>query len=74
MQKKKGLHNWDGPKSKWQRIHIDFAGPFMGHVFLLVIDAKFKWPGMYAMKKLPDTTSTFIILEEYLSDKYCLRF
>ena len=39
------LHPWVWPAKPWQRIHIDFAGPFMGRTFLIVIDAHSKWPG-----------------------------
>lgn len=28
----------------WQRIHIDFAGPFQGKMYLIVVDAHSKWP------------------------------
>jgi len=27
----------------WQRVHIDFAGPFMGKMFLIVVDSHSKW-------------------------------
>ena len=27
----------------WSRIHMDFAGPFLNHAFLIVIDAGSKW-------------------------------
>ena len=37
------LHPWDWPSFPWQRVHIDFAGPFMGKMFLLAIDAHSKW-------------------------------
>ena len=37
------LHPWSWPTGVWQRIHIDFAGPFLGHMFLLVIDSHSKW-------------------------------
>ena len=29
---------WQWPKQPWQRIHVDFAGPFMNKMFLLVVD------------------------------------
>ena len=61
------IHNWDIPSKNWQRIHIDYAGPFMGHFFLLIVDAKSKWPEIYAMKKAPDTTSTIYYLREIFS-------
>ena len=32
------LQNWDGPIEPWKRVHIDFAGPSMNKMFLIVID------------------------------------
>ena len=37
------LQPWDWPKLPWQRIHIDFAGPFMNRMFLIVVDSHSKW-------------------------------
>ena len=37
------LHPWQWPEKPWQRIHIDFAGPFMSSMFLIVVDAHSKW-------------------------------
>ena len=37
------LHPWVWPSRPWSRVHIDYAGPFMGKMFLLVIDAYTKW-------------------------------
>lgn len=37
------LHPWHWPEKAWQRIHIDFAGPFMNSMFLIVVDAHSKW-------------------------------
>ena len=37
------LHPWSWPSKPWTRVHIDYAGPFMGRMFLLVIDAHTKW-------------------------------
>ena len=39
----------------WQRIHLDFAGPFMGSSFLVVIDAHSKWPEVIEM---PNTSAS----------------
>ena len=33
------MHPWEWPEHPWVHIHIDYAGPFMGKMFLLVIDA-----------------------------------
>lgn len=45
------LHPWDRPEEPYQRVHIDFAGPLEGHMFLVVVDAHSKWPEVIVMKK-----------------------
>ena len=38
------LHPWDWPDSPWSRLHIDFAGPYLGgKTFLGLADAYSKW-------------------------------
>ena len=48
------LHSWVWPKAPWRRIHIDFAGPFLGKMFLIIVDTHSKWPEVIVM---PSTTS-----------------
>ncbi len=48
-------HPWKWPESPWQRIHVDFAGPFEGHMYLVVVEAHSKWPEVCVMDS---TTST----------------
>ena len=31
------------PSKPWSRIHMDYAGPFLNHMFFVIIDAKSKW-------------------------------
>ena len=33
------IHLREWPSAPWQRIHVDFAGPFLGCMFLIVMDA-----------------------------------
>ena len=33
------LHPWKWPKRPWTRLHIDYAGPFLGKMFLITVDA-----------------------------------
>ena len=49
------LHPWMWPARPWQRIHVDFAGPFLGKNFLIVVDAHSKWPEVI---KMTTTTSS----------------
>ena len=54
------LHPWLWPTKPWQRIHVDFAGPFQGKTYLLVLDAHSKWPEIVEMNS---TTSQRTIAE-----------
>jgi hypothetical protein len=37
------IHPWEQPRSPWERLHVDHAGPFLGKQFLIVTDAYSKW-------------------------------
>ena len=37
------LNPWNWPTRPWARIHLDYAGPFQSHYFLVLIDAHSKW-------------------------------
>ena len=37
------VHPWENPKQPWERLHLDFAGPYMGKMFLILVDAYSKW-------------------------------
>ena len=54
------LHSWEWPARPWQRIHIDFAGPFLGKMFLIIVGAHSKWPEVVPMT----TTSATRTIEE----------
>ena len=49
------VHPREWPSSPWQRIHIDFAGPFLGCMFLIVVDAHSRW---LEIEKMDTMTST----------------
>ena len=60
------LHIWQWPSAPLKRIHIDFAGPFQGKMFLIIVDAHSKWPEVIVM---PSTTSqrTTVVLSTYFA-------
>ena len=37
------LHPWQWPSQPWSRLHLDYAGPYMGHMYLVIADAHSKW-------------------------------
>lgn len=53
------VHIWQQPSALMQRIHIDFAGPFLGKMFLVLVDAYSKWPDVYVVPNI--TASTTIL-------------
>lgn len=38
------LTTWPWPNKVWSRIHCDYAGPFYGDKYLIIVDAHSKWP------------------------------
>ena len=53
------LHPWMWPELPWLRVHIDFAGPFLGKMFLICVDAHSKWPEVLMMS----STTTHATME-----------
>ena len=45
------LQPWVWPDQPWKRVHLDFAGPFQGSMFLVAVDAHSKWPEVHLMKE-----------------------
>ena len=41
------LHPWDWPEKPWYRLHLDYAGPLQGKMFLVLIDAHSKWMDVF---------------------------
>ena len=49
------LHPLKRPSSPWERIHIDFAGPFLDRRFFVLVDAHSKWTEIVEMKTTAST-------------------
>ncbi|XP_063377580.1 uncharacterized protein K02A2.6-like [Cydia fagiglandana] len=54
----KTSHEWITPTRPWSRIHVDFAGPFQGKIFLIVVDSYSRWPEVFMV---PNTSSATVI-------------
>ena len=54
------LHPWEWPAHPWSRLHVDYAGPYLGHRFL-GIDAHSKW-----LEVCPMTSTTAVAMVERL--------
>ncbi|XP_026289200.2 uncharacterized protein K02A2.6-like, partial [Frankliniella occidentalis] len=53
---------WPEPTGKWQRLHIDFAGPYHGKHFIVVVDAYTRWMEVKFVKG-PTSEATMQVLE-----------
>lgn len=51
------LHPWEWPSQPWRRLHIDYAGPFLNRMFLVVVDAHSKWPEVISMRTATSATT-----------------
>ena len=52
------IRPWSWPTTPWSRLHLDLAGPYLGHMFLILIDAHSKW---LEVRILSSTSSSAII-------------
>lgn len=62
--KKAPIHPWYEPEENWERIHIDHAGLFQDHFFLIIVDAKSKWAEIEIEKSAPTSKSTIQLLQK----------
>ena len=52
------LHPWVFPDHPWSRLHINYAGPIMGKMILVIVDAYTKWIDVHVSS---GSTSTITI-------------
>lgn len=50
------LHPWEWPSQPWSRLHLDFAGAFLGHMYLVFVDAHSKWLDVHIMNSVSAKT------------------
>ena len=68
------LHPWVWPTKRWQHIHINFGGPFLGKMFFIAVNAHSKWPEVYEMSTnttievLRHMFATYGLPEQVVSD------
>ena len=56
---------WNWPSGPWKRLHLDYAGPFMNSMFLIVVDAHSKW-----LEVFPTSYSTSEATIHYLNSTF----
>ena len=56
------LHPWEYPSKPWQSLHTDFAGPFFGRMWLIVVDARTKWPEVFQLNEATSGTTITAVM------------
>ena len=51
------IQPWEWPECPWSRLHVDYAGPLRGHMFLVVVDAYSKWMEVRPVKSATSTAT-----------------
>ena len=68
---------WSWTTRPWSRLHIDYLGPFLGHMWLLIIDTHSKWIKVFqksstsssaTIRKLQEVFSCFGLPDRIISD------
>jgi hypothetical protein len=60
------MHPWEWPERPWTRLHIDYAGPFMDKMFLVIIDSHSKWLEVVPVSTA-NSTNTIMVLRNVFS-------
>ena len=55
------VHPWEWTDYPWERIHVDFAGPFKGQMFFIVVDSHTKWPEVVPMASTTSTATVNVL-------------
>lgn len=59
------LSSWPKASEVWSRVHIDYAGPFQEHNFLVIVDSFSKWPEIFVMTSTT-TAATIVKIQELI--------
>ncbi|CAC5380501.1 Uncharacterized protein K02A2.6 [Mytilus coruscus] len=51
------LHPWEWPEKPWSRVHIDYAGPLHGKMFLVCVDAHSKYMEVQVVNSATSATT-----------------
>ena len=63
MPTKAPLHPWEWATAPWQRLHIDYAGPFQNSMFLVVFDGHSKWPEVIPTSSTTTSKTIEVLLD-----------
>ena len=63
------LHPWEWPAKPWSRLHLDFAGPYLDHMFLVIVDAHSKWLDVQIMQSITSSKTIEKLRTEFATHR-----
>ncbi|XP_020909051.1 uncharacterized protein K02A2.6 [Exaiptasia diaphana] len=63
-------HPWSYPTHPWSRIHIDFAGPVAGCMYLVVVHAYSKYPEIVKMTSITSQATVAVLREIFSRQRF----
>ena len=66
------LHPWQWPDKPWSRLHPDFAGPFLGRMYLILVDAHSKWMDAVLMSDITSSQTNYFCYT-WITKENCYR-
>ena len=64
-------HKWEFPERPWQRLHIDYAGPFLDYMWFIIVDAHSKWPSVIPTKDTSAENTVEMLLDTFATHGLC---
>ena len=61
------IYPWSRAKRPWERVHVDHAGSFEGMLFVLIIDAYFKWVEVHITNSTASSTTIELLRKSFAS-------
>ena len=59
---------WSWPTRPWARVHLNFAGPFQGRMFLVAVDAHSMWPEVVEMSTTTATQTVAVLRKMFAAN------
>ena len=69
----KEKHIWEPVNASFERVHVDFAGPYLNRILFILVEAYTKWPEVF-IKKNMNTLTVINCFTEVFSRFGLLKF
>lgn len=66
------IHEWEPAEVPFERVHVDYAGPYMNAYFFVFVDVFSKWPIVQIVKDITAET-TIRICKEIFTDYWTAK-